>query len=141
VTSTTDGKEGYYWKGGKQVKGERVDYRRFNVLVGGQNITVLELEEVLGCGANATVRNGRDPRSCQRYAVKVYEKYKLVEVKKKKRVMQEIEILSKLDHCGIIKLVHCFEDKRQIHLLFEFIEGAQTLQEFIRANAYSVPEK
>lgn len=55
--------------------------------------------------------------------------------------MQEIEILSKLDHCGIIKLVHCFEDKRQIHLLFEFIEGAQTLQEFIRANAYSVPEK
>ena len=37
IASTLDGgkKEGYYWKGGKQVKGERVDYRRFSQLAGG----------------------------------------------------------------------------------------------------------
>lgn len=70
------------------MKGEKVDYRRFTVLSGGSNISVLELEDVLGCGANATVRSGRDPRCGQRYAVKIYEKYKLVEAKKKKRVMQ-----------------------------------------------------
>ena len=48
----------------------------------------MNLKEVLGSGANARVRLG----ICQnlKYAVKIYEKYKLLEPKKKKRVYSEI---------------------------------------------------
>lgn len=98
---------------------------------------MLELEEILGSGASATVRAAKDKKSGQ-YAVKIYDKYKLIEPKRMKRVMQEISILSKLDHPNIIKLIHCFQDKRQIHLIFEYVEGAQTLHEHIRNKGYAV---
>lgn len=49
-----------------------------------------------------------------------------------KRVMHEINILGQMSHPNIIQLTHCFQDKRQIHLLFEYVVGAKTLQELIR---------
>jgi hypothetical protein len=33
---------------------------------------VIELDETLGCGANATVRLGREKKSDKEFAVKVY---------------------------------------------------------------------
>jgi hypothetical protein len=40
--------------------------------------------------------------------VKIYEKYKLIEPAKKKRVLREIEILSKLQHPCVIRIADCF---------------------------------
>lgn len=53
--------------------------------------------------------------------MKIYEKYKLVEPSKKKRVLREMEILTKINHPNVIKVASSFEDKRQIHILFEYI--------------------
>lgn len=75
----------------------------------------------MGCGANATVRIGKEKRTGALYAVKIYEKYKLVEPSKKKRVLREMEILTKINHPNVIKVASSFEDKRQIHILFEYV--------------------
>lgn len=66
-------------------------------------------------GANAKVRLG----VCKGlpYAVKIYEKYKLLEPKKKKRVYSEAKLLIDIpEHPNIISLLQCFEDKRQVYL-------------------------
>lgn len=54
------------------------------------------------------MRLGRERKSGQTFAVKIYEKYKLVEPSKRRRVFKEIEILSKLQHPGVIKMGDCF---------------------------------
>ena len=123
VATVTEGAEkgGFVSLGarpGKVVKRESVNYRKFDVMFadGQWEAGVVELEEVLGCGASATVRLGRDRRTAREFAVKVYEKYKLVEASRKKRVLQEIDILSRLEHPNIIALAHCCQDKRQVLL-------------------------
>jgi serine/threonine protein kinase len=52
----------------------------------GVRVGALELSEVLGTGANANVRLGVDKSTNMRYAVKVYEKYRLIEPRKMKSV-------------------------------------------------------
>ena len=74
------------------------------------------MKQVLGSGASATVRLCRFKNLS--YAVKIYEKYKLLEPRKKKRVYTEIQILGNLSHPNIIQLHHAYEDKRQIHMIF-----------------------
>ena len=110
----------------KQVRKETVNYSKFKqILDVGLGHGVFDLGEALGCGANAVVRVGHQKgNSSVVFAIKVYEKYKLIEAIKMKRVFKEIELLSKLDHPHIIGVGNCYEDKRQIHILFEYIPNA-----------------
>ena len=99
----------------KEYKTEIINYKKFTV-VGSPTMVdeeegvrrgKMELREVLGSGANARVRLG----ICHemQYAVKIYDKYKLLEPKKKKRVYAEAEMLRNIpDHPNIIALHQCF---------------------------------
>jgi len=55
-------------------------------------------------------------------AIKTYEKYKLKEPHKMKNLFKEVELLKSIDHPNIIKLILSIEDKRQIHLITEYVE-------------------
>lgn len=70
---------------------------------------------MLGTGANASVRLGFDKSTSTKYAVKVYEKYKLIEPRKMKSVRREIKLLRQLDHENIICLMNAYEDRKQVH--------------------------
>jgi hypothetical protein len=65
---------------GRPVKQENINYNKFTSLYdnGDSPLGVVELNETLGCGANATVRVGRDKKTGVCFAIKIYEKYKLV---------------------------------------------------------------
>ena len=63
----------------KAIKKENANYSKFTVINKGvDGIGIVELSEILGTGANAIVRVGVCKLSGQQFAVKVYEKYKLV---------------------------------------------------------------
>ena len=47
-------------------------------------------------------------------AIKIYEKYKLVEAHRRKNLRREIAIMNKLDHPSLITLHHTIETKRQV---------------------------
>lgn len=49
-----------------------------------------------------------------KYALKIYEKYKISDPHKLNNVKREIAILKKTEHPNIIKLYCVFEDKRQV---------------------------
>ena len=73
------------------------------------------LLEVLGLGAGASVRLLES--GSNKYAVKVYEKYKLLEPRKKKRVYREVELLGRMEpHQNVIRMYQAYEDKRQVPL-------------------------
>lgn len=48
---------------------------------------IIEIDETLGRGSNSIVRIGRDKKTKVIFAVKIYEKYKLIEASKRKRVL------------------------------------------------------
>ena len=70
------------------------------------------LEKKLGSGSYAIVKYGIEKKTGNEYAIKIYEKYKLVEAHRRKNLRREIAIMNKLDHPSLIKLYHTIETKR-----------------------------
>lgn len=62
------------------------------------------LGKIIGQGSYATVRYALDKETNLKYAVKIYENYRLVDPQKKRNLQREIGLLEKLDHPCIIKL-------------------------------------
>lgn len=78
------------------------------------------LNKVLGLGAYAVVRLAVSRQNNTKYAIKTYEKAKLVDHQKRKNVTREIKILSKLRHPNIVKLVSACETETQLNLVMEY---------------------
>lgn len=58
-------------------------------------------------------------------AIKVYEKFNLMEPSRKKSVAREINILRKLHHGSIMRLYDVIDTPRQLYLVMEYIQGTQ----------------
>lgn len=52
-------------------------------------------------------------------------------------IMNEIEILSKIDHTNVIKIIEFFEDDHNIFLITEFLEGGELYDKLIEKNNFS----
>lgn len=71
-----------------------------------------------GQGSYAVVKLAIDKLTNKQYAVKIYEKFKLVDPHKMNNVKREISILKGIDHPNIIKLFFACEDRRQVYLIY-----------------------
>jgi len=56
-------------------------------------------------------------------AIKVYEKFKLMELQRKKSVIREINALRKLNHSNIMKLYDVIDTPKQLYLIMEYVSG------------------
>lgn len=70
----------------------------------------IELDS-LGCGAFGRVVKVQKRANDQKYAMKVIEKKRVEKENKIYAVYNERDLLSKLSHSGIIKLITSFHDK------------------------------
>lgn len=77
----------------------------------------------LGQGAYAVVKLGTHRATKQRYAIKTYEKAKLIDPQRKQNVKREMRILQKLTHPRIIQFHESFEGPRQINIVMEYVGG------------------
>ena len=68
--------------------------------------------KILGQGSYAVVRLCTENFTDKVFAVKIYEKYKLLEPHRRKNLKREILILNKLNHKNIIKLYKTIETSR-----------------------------
>ena len=82
-----------------------------------------EIGEVLGKGAYALVKLAKNKITKEKYAIKIYEKEKLNSNSKKSCVYKEIQILKKLNHKNIVKLIEVISTEKQILIVQELIEG------------------
>ena len=71
-----------------------------------------KLGKVLGQGAYAVVKEGYHRVSNQLVAIKIYDKYKLSDVQRKKSVIREIKIMKNMNHENIVTLFDAIETPR-----------------------------
>lgn len=89
------------------------------------------LGQTLGFGAYAIVKLAVHLPTRGQFAIKTYEKAKLLDPQRKKNVISEIKILKTLSHPNIIKLKEAINAPRQVHIVMEYI-GACSLWSFIK---------
>ena len=82
-----------------------------------------EIGNSLGKGAYATVKLVTNKLTQEKFAMKIYEKEKLNSNSKKNCVYKEIQILKKLKHKNIVKLIEVISTEKQILIIQELIEG------------------
>lgn len=103
-----------------------------NLLYDQVSITDFKMEKVLGQGSYASVKLALEKSTNKRFAIKVYEKYRLTDPHRLNNVKREISILKKLEHQNIIKLFYALDEKRQIFLIMEYI-GHISLHAFLKS--------
>mgnify|MGYP002624670620 CR=1 FL=1 len=82
-----------------------------------------KIGNILGKGAYATVKLVTNKLTNEKYAMKIYEKVKLNDNLKKKCVYKEIEILKRVNHKNIAKLIEVIHTEAQILIIQEFVKG------------------
>ena len=82
-----------------------------------------EIGHTLGKGAYAIVKIVTNIASQEKYAMKIYEKEKLNDNSKKKCVYREIEILKRINHKNIARLIEVINTPKQILIIQELVNG------------------
>ena len=82
-----------------------------------------EIGQVLGKGAYAIVKIVTNIQTKEKFAMKIYEKEKLNDISKKKCVYREVEILKRVNHVNIAKLIDVINTPKQILIIQEFVQG------------------
>jgi len=77
-----------------------------------------DIGELIGKGAYAEVRIGRHIPSGQKVAIKIYEKRKLLGLRR--NLKREIKLLRSINHENIIKLFAYFAHGKHIYLVMEY---------------------
>ncbi len=71
----------------------------------------------IGKGAYAVVKSAIHKSTRTRYAIKIYEKYKLMDPAKKSAVKREIQILKQINHKNIVKMYEVIDAPKQVFLI------------------------
>jgi len=89
-----------------------------------------KIEATIGRGSFATVKRAKLRATGERFAVKVLSKKKMSE-DDMEALQTEIEILKRVDHPNIIKLIDTFEDHRHFCLVMELIQGGELFDQIL----------
>jgi serine/threonine protein kinase len=99
-----------------------------------------KIGKLLGKGTYAEVRECVYVPTGKMYAIKMYEKAKLIDLQKRRNTIREIQILEGLDHPNIIHLYHIIETTKSVLLILELVDG-RSLKDIMRMNLHGLEEK
>lgn len=68
----------------------------------------------IGKGAYAIVKQAVHKSTNKKFAIKIYEKYKLLDPIRNNSVKTEIDILKKINHTSIVKLYEVIDTPKQV---------------------------
>jgi 3-phosphoinositide dependent protein kinase-1 len=81
------------------------------------------LGEVLGQGAFGQVLKVTDKETGREYAMKILSKQHIIKEKKMDYVKVERDVMTKLNHPNIVRLVLTFQDPENLHYVIEYASG------------------
>lgn len=90
--------------------------------------------KVVGEGAFGKVFVATDKSTMQTRAAKSISKAATKEIKK---MQEEIEIISRLDHPNIVRLFESFEDKKSVYLVMELCDGGELFERIVGVGSFS----
>ena len=88
-------------------------------------------EKQLGKGSYAVVKLATLKETGVQYAIKTYEKSRIIDPRRKKSVQREIKIIKMLNHEAVPKLIDVIDCPKQLHLVQEYAKG-ESLHRFVR---------
>ena len=97
---------------------------------------VYKLGKTLGTGSYAEVRLCMNKQTRSNRAVKIITKESLSEIGKI-QFIKEVEILKKLDHPNIIRILEFFEDEYCYYIVMEHCEGGELFDEIFKHKKFS----
>jgi len=77
----------------------------------------------IGQGAYATVYFGLHKETSRKVAIKIYEKYKLLDPQRRKSVRCEIRLMERMRHPNIVVFHDALDTAKQIYIIMEFVGG------------------
>ena len=80
-------------------------------------------KSLLGSGGYAEVRLATHKKTGHNVAIKIYEKYKFIDLQVKQNLIREIKILSRISHPNIMRLYESIDTLSHVYLINEFIKG------------------
>lgn len=114
------------------------DFTRETIFTG--SIDKYAFGSVLGSGSYAIVKEATFLPNRSKFAIKTYEKSKLLDPQKKRNLTREIKIMKRLDHPNIIKFNEAIDSPKQIHIVMEYINGFSLHNYIKRRPSRIVPE-
>jgi serine/threonine protein kinase len=84
--------------------------------------------EVIGEGAYGKVHECINHRTRRNYACKSMDKSKIHRLNHLRR---EVDLLSAMDHPNIIKMVECYEEAEQVHIITENYDGGELFDRIV----------
>ncbi|CAE7741665.1 mrkA [Symbiodinium sp. CCMP2592] len=92
---------------------------------------VARVGKQIGQGAYATVAFGLHKETSKKVAIKIYEKYKLLDPQRRKSVRCEIRLMERLRHPNIVEFHEALDTPKQIYLIMDFVSGG-SLHHFLK---------
>lgn len=99
--------------------------------------TIGELKITLGIGSYAVVKLAKQKKTEKLFAIKFYDRVKLLDPVKMKNYEAEVENLMSLSHPNIIKLESSFQGKRKFVMVMEYV-GKDCLYDILENSALGV---
>jgi len=95
-----------------------------------------EVGEEIGRGAFSVVKNGRHNQTGEKVAIKFIEK-KFVDKQDLMLLAREIDIMKKVHHPNILRLIEVFETEEVIALVMELVNGGELFYKIVEKGNYS----
>ena len=80
------------------------------------------VKETIGKGTFSKVKLGINKSTGEKVAIKILEKNKIQNKSDQIRVQREIDIIKKVKHLNIVKIIQIKEDHKNIYIIMEFID-------------------
>jgi serine/threonine protein kinase len=90
---------------------------------GASSVDDYSIGKQIGQGAYATVVFGLHKESNQKVAIKVYDKYKLLDPQRRRSVRNEIRLMERFRHPNIVAFHEAIDSAKHIHIIMEYIGG------------------
>lgn len=82
-----------------------------------------EDSSLLGTGGYAEVRRAKHKKTGQLVAIKIYEKFRLLDSQVKANLVKEIKVLGRLNHPNIVRLYESIDSFSNVYLITEYLDG------------------
>ncbi|KAL9184858.1 hypothetical protein ACHAXT_002635 [Thalassiosira profunda] len=105
------------------------------------DITRLERHTLLGAGTFGQVWLASDRKSGKAYALKVQIKRELIDHHQAGGVCREREVMSKIDHPFVIKLVNTAQDHQSVFMLLNLVQGGELFNVMHNDERDTIPEQ
>lgn len=103
------------------------------------SISDFEIRSTLGTGTFGRVRQVRYKKSTSPlvFALKMLQKTEIVKLNQVEHIKSEKRILGEIDHPFIVKFFTCFQDGKNVYMLFEFLSGGELFSRLRKEGRFS----